>query len=81
MDFVQNCFKHFVLLSKDFTKALHKAVMDHMLKPGNEKHAEAYGNVYYQAWVIADSDHKEHVEDICIQDVMYRYHVCCPLFK
>nr|CAB3264223.1 condensin-2 complex subunit G2-like [Phallusia mammillata] len=57
---------------KDLTTAMHREIAENVLVKGCEKHAPAYGNVYFQAWMLADDDKKQVLEDVCVQDIMFR---------
>ena len=54
--------------------AVHQTIMNHLSM--KSVYSEAYGNVYYLAWTLANEPLKEHLEECCIQDVMFRLAIC-----
>ncbi|CAK8692433.1 unnamed protein product [Clavelina lepadiformis] len=63
---------HVMLLHEDLMKAVHRNIVCNVTSPSKSKHFEAYGNIYYLAWNLAEEEFKDKVEDFCIQDVMFK---------
>uniref|UniRef100_H2ZBN6 Uncharacterized protein n=1 Tax=Ciona savignyi TaxID=51511 RepID=H2ZBN6_CIOSA len=61
-----------LLLNKDMMKAMHNAIVNSIYSLASLSQCHLYGSLYYLTWTLADNEHKEMFEEICIQDVMYR---------
>ena len=52
---------------------IHQTIMKQLSVKAD--YSEAYGNIYYLAWNLADEQTKEKLEECCIQDVMFRWEI------
>ena len=57
---------------QDLTKVLHLWILDDLREQRNDNVLYAYGTVYHFAWTLASDETRKMLEEVCIQDILYR---------